>query len=144
MEAAERALAEPFKGITTDGTVVPGLFSIQKTGVSTQPLQDAAAAFLASLSSQQRTKTLFPVDSDEWRRWNNIHRFPRQGVSLAEMYPAQRESALALLKAGLSQRGFGLARDIMRLNETVVRTPNGNDYGKDLLRQHHEQFDHSQ
>ncbi|MGE3984146.1 MAG: DUF3500 domain-containing protein [Dehalococcoidia bacterium] len=26
---------------------------------------------------------------------------------------------------------------------TVVRTPNGNDYGKDLLRQHYEQFDHS-
>ena len=26
---------------------------------------------------------------------------------------------------------------------TVVRTPNGNDYGKDLLRQHHQQFDHS-
>jgi hypothetical protein len=26
---------------------------------------------------------------------------------------------------------------------TLVRTPNGNDYGKDLLRQHYEQFDHS-
>jgi hypothetical protein len=26
---------------------------------------------------------------------------------------------------------------------TVVRTPNGGDYGMDLLRQHHEQFDHS-
>jgi hypothetical protein len=26
---------------------------------------------------------------------------------------------------------------------TVVRTPNGNDYGKDLLRQHYEAFDHS-
>jgi hypothetical protein len=26
---------------------------------------------------------------------------------------------------------------------TVVRTPNGNDYGRDLLRQHHEQFDHA-
>jgi len=26
---------------------------------------------------------------------------------------------------------------------TVVRTPNGNDYGKDLLRQHHLRFDHS-
>jgi Protein of unknown function (DUF3500) len=25
---------------------------------------------------------------------------------------------------------------------TVVRTPNGNDYGRDLLRQHHAQFDH--
>src|SRR5437762_12626131 len=26
---------------------------------------------------------------------------------------------------------------------TVVRTPNGNDYGKDLLRQHRERFDHA-
>ena len=26
---------------------------------------------------------------------------------------------------------------------TVVRTPNGNDYGKDLLRQHYAQHDHS-
>ena len=27
---------------------------------------------------------------------------------------------------------------------TVVRTPNGGDYGADLLRQHHERFDHTQ
>jgi len=26
---------------------------------------------------------------------------------------------------------------------TVVRTPNGNDYGKDLLRQHYAEHDHS-
>jgi hypothetical protein len=26
---------------------------------------------------------------------------------------------------------------------TVVRTPNGNDYGRDLLRQHHARFDHT-
>ena len=26
---------------------------------------------------------------------------------------------------------------------TLVRTPNGGDYGIDLLRQHHERFDHS-
>jgi hypothetical protein len=25
---------------------------------------------------------------------------------------------------------------------TVIRTPNGNDYGKDYLRQHHERYDH--
>ena len=25
---------------------------------------------------------------------------------------------------------------------TVIRTPNGNDYGKDLLRQHYERYDH--
>src|SRR5262245_11889970 len=45
LEAAEKALAEPFKGITTDGTIVPGLFSIQHTGVPTTPITDAAVAF---------------------------------------------------------------------------------------------------
>jgi hypothetical protein len=43
------------------------------------------------------------------------------------------------------QRGVALRNDKPSRNHihTVVRTPNGNDYGKDLLRQHHEQFDHS-
>jgi hypothetical protein len=26
---------------------------------------------------------------------------------------------------------------------TIIRTPNGGDYGLDLLRQHHERYDHS-
>ena len=60
MEAAEKALTEPFKGITTDGTVVPGLFSIQQTGIPTTPITDAAAAFLAALSPEQQAKILFP------------------------------------------------------------------------------------
>jgi hypothetical protein len=41
--------------------------------------------------------------------------------------------------------GIALDNDYPSRNHihTVVRTPNGNDYGKDLLRQHREQFDHS-
>ncbi len=43
------------------------------------------------------------------------------------------------------QRGVALRNEKATRNHihTVVRTPNGNDYGKDLLRQHHERFDHS-
>jgi hypothetical protein len=43
------------------------------------------------------------------------------------------------------QRGVALDNDEPSRQHihSVVRTPNGNDYGKDLLRQHHEQFDHS-
>lgn len=43
------------------------------------------------------------------------------------------------------QRGIALDNDEPSRNHihTVVRTPNGNDYGRDLLRQHHEQFDHT-
>jgi hypothetical protein len=44
------------------------------------------------------------------------------------------------------QRGIALGNEHPSRNHihTVVRTPNGNDYGQDLLRQHHEQFDHTQ
>jgi len=134
MAAAEAAaLAERFKGITTDGKVIPGLFSIKRTGVSTRPIKDAVDAFIASLTPEQRAKTLFPVDGDEWRRWSNIHRYPRQGVSFAEMSPAQQEKGFAVLKASLSLKGFENARDIMRLNETIAEmTGRRNEYGEGL------------
>jgi hypothetical protein len=37
------------------------------------------------------------------------------------------------------QRGVALEADVPTRNHihTIVRTPNGNDYGKDLLRQHY-------
>lgn len=43
------------------------------------------------------------------------------------------------------QRPIALEGDAPTRNHVhaVVRTPNGNDYGKDLLRQHHERFDHT-
>jgi hypothetical protein len=43
------------------------------------------------------------------------------------------------------QRGIALDNDQPSRDHihTVVRTPNGNDYGRDLLRQHYERFDHS-
>ena len=45
-DAEARGLADPFKGVTADGTVVPRLFAIESTGVSTAPVQKAAAAFI--------------------------------------------------------------------------------------------------
>ena len=43
------------------------------------------------------------------------------------------------------QPGIALDNDDHTRNHThtLVRTPNGNDYGKDLLRQHYLEFDHS-
>ena len=53
LEKSLDAAAEPFKGITTNGTVIPGLFDIQQTGVSTQAIREAAATFLDSLRSHR-------------------------------------------------------------------------------------------
>ena len=65
--AEAKGLAEPFKGVTTDGSVVPGLFAVRSTGVSTEPVRVAAQAFLDALTADQRRKTTFPVDDPEWR-----------------------------------------------------------------------------
>jgi len=111
----DRAL-EPFKGVTTDGTVIPGLFPIMATGVSTAPVRAAAHRFLAALTPEQRARTSFPVDDPEWRLWNNVHRYARQGTSFKEMTETQREAAFGLLRTALSAKGFETSRNIMRLN----------------------------
>src|SRR6187551_404213 len=126
-QAEQKGLAEPFKGITTDGNVLPGLFKIQSTGVSTEPVRKAADALLASLTPDQRKAAKFPVDDPEWRKWMNQHFYVRQGVSFLEMSAAQRELGFALLKSALSARGLKQTRDIMRLNETLGEL-NGNDF----------------
>ena len=115
----QRAIAEPFVGVTTGHGIVPDLFSVRATGISTEPVADAARSFLDSLSQAQRDRVLFRVDDPEWRRWANQHSLPRQGVSFEELDERQREAAFGLLKTGLSAEGFRKSRDIMRLNHTL-------------------------
>ncbi len=128
--AAEgEGLAEPFKGITTNGTPERGLFQIRSTGVSTEPVRKAAVELLAALSPEMRAKSTFPVDDDEWRKWMNQHFYRRQGVSFEEMSQAQRDKAFDLLRASLSAKGLKLSRDIMRLNYTLGEL-NANDFSQ--------------
>lgn len=131
-EAEAKGLAEPFRGITAQGAVEPGLFPVRSTGVSTGPVRDAARAFLAALTPAQRAKTVFPVDDPEWRKWMNQHFYVRQGVSFQEMNEAQRAAAFGLMRAGLSAKGLDLARDIMRLNHTLGELNHNNfeEYGE--------------
>ena len=131
-QAETRGLAEPYKGVTTSGEPVRGLFPLRATGVTTEPVRQAAEKLLESLSAEQRTRTTFNVDDDEWRKWMNQHFYVRQGVSFEEMNAGQREAALALLRASLSARGLKLSRDIMKLNHTLGELNDGNfaEYGE--------------
>jgi hypothetical protein len=130
-EHERRALAEPFKGVTADGSIEPGLFTLAPTGVSTRPVREAADAFIRGLSAEQRRKVLFPVGDDEWRKWDNRHFPPRQGVSFLEMSERQRELAFGLIRAGLSAQGLRKTADIMKLNETLAElAKNWDEYGQ--------------
>lgn len=135
MDGAQRPnpLDEPFAGVTTDGTIRPDLFPIRMTGVSTAPVRDAAAAFLATLPAADQARTRFAADDLEWRDWHNIHRYQRKGISFGEMSEAQKAAAFALLRSGLSLRGFETSRDIMRLNHTIAElTGKFDEYGDGL------------
>jgi hypothetical protein len=115
------ALKESFKGLTATGEVVPGLFQLRKTGVSTQPVLDVAEAFLATLDSKQREAVAFPVDSEVWRHWSNIHRnLMRHGLCLADLSEPQREGVYALLRVTLGAHAYETARNTMKLNETLA------------------------
>ena len=131
MESEKEGLAEPFIGITTDGSVQEGIFTLHSTGVTTEPVRQAAHAFLASLDDNQREKTSFDVDDDEWRKWMNQHFYIRQGVSFDEMSEKQRRAAFDLMGASLSAKGLQLSKDIMKLNHTLGEINNNfQEYGE--------------
>ncbi|WP_211097052.1 DUF3500 domain-containing protein [Neolewinella litorea] len=122
-EQERAALDEPFVGVTTEGSVVPGLYTLQATGVSTAPLREAVKAFRASLTDEQRAASSFPIDDEEWRRWTNIDikYYKRQGVGLNELTPEQRELGLNILRAGLSPQGYQKTKDIRKMEGYLAR-----------------------
>ena len=125
------ALAQPFRGIVSGGKIEPGLFKIESSGVSTEPVVTAAQALLAGLSEEQRKRTTFPVDDLEWRKWDNRHFYKRQGVGFDEMNEAQRELAFDLMRASLSAKGLKQSQDIMKLNGTLAELANNfEEYGE--------------
>ena len=124
----QKGLADPFRGITTNSGVVPGLFEIKPSGVSTEPVRNAAEKFIATLTSVQLARSMFPVDDIQWRKWMNQHFYARQGISLADMTDSQRDAAFGLMRASLSAKGFELTRNIMRLNETLAELSDDHDF----------------
>jgi len=118
LENAGARATEPFKGITAHGEVEPDLFSLHGRGADTSHLRSSASEFLNALAEDQRHDALRPVDSPDWQRWSNAFEAPH-GASLLTMTDDQRQAALAIVSASLSDSGFQTIRDTMRLNETL-------------------------
>jgi hypothetical protein len=93
---------------------------------SAAAMSGAAKQWLDSLTPEQRTRAVFAFDSDERLRWhfvpNEMHE--RKGIRIKEMTEAQRQQAHALLKTGLSARGYLTATSIMEL-ENVLQAIEG-------------------
>jgi len=114
---AELAKA-PFTGVTTDGRIVPGLFSLQPSDAPTAEMMSAVAALLGWVSPAQRAAMSFPVDSDLWRGWQNTELYVENyGLRLDETSERVRDAVMEVLRASMSGKGYETSRDVMRLNQ---------------------------
>jgi len=115
------SLRDDFKGLTANGELAPDLFPLRSTGVSTQPLIAAVQEFLSSLDAVQRAAVSFPVHSEVWRHWSNIHRnVMRHGLCLTDLSEYQRKLVYNIMRAGLGAKAYETARKAMRLNEHLA------------------------
>jgi hypothetical protein len=91
-------------------------------GPSPAAMAVAATKFLESLTPEQRQQAMFPFDGNERTHWHFIPTeiFPRNGLTLKQMNQSQRERAHDLLRAGLSQRGYMTATQVMQLESVLA------------------------
>ena len=108
---------EPFRGITTDGDVVPSLYSLADEDAPTAAMVEAARAVLNIASAEERAKLCFAIDAPQWRMWSNPELyFDRFGLRLDELGTPLRDAILGMMQASLSPNGFARARGAMRTN----------------------------
>jgi hypothetical protein len=86
-------------------------------------IAEAANNFIATLTPEQRTKAVFELKSDERVNWHFIPK-ARNGLPCADMSPAQRHLAHALLATTLSHRGYFKAATIMSLEQVLFDLEN--------------------
>ena len=82
-------------------------------------VENTVRDFLNALGSDLRRRAVFPFDAEERWNWHYIPR-ERNGVPLKAMNEAQRQAAMALLRAALSERGYSRAEDIMWLEYVLA------------------------
>lgn len=107
----------PLRGITADGTPVAGLFDRSPDDAPVAAATAAATRWLDSLPPEIRTKSVFPVDSDLWRYWQNTPLLLRDPqVELVELAVPLREMAMEVVRVSLSAEGHRRTREVMDNN----------------------------
>jgi hypothetical protein len=121
IEGWKKLYPQPFTGITSDGVHREGLFPLTPARpgeeAPTAAMVAAAGKLLGAVTPDQKRKLCYAVDAPEWQSWANPEFMQHDtGLRLDELDPPVRDAALALLEASLSTEGYGLVRNLMRIN----------------------------
>ncbi len=122
----ETLFAVPYRGVTTDGAPIPGLFERQSEGAPSSAMRQAAATVLSAMGPAERARGLLAVDSSLWRRWQNTELLVEtHGLRLDEVSVGLREAILQVLRTSLSAAGYTRARRVMQLNAFLGQLVDG-------------------
>jgi hypothetical protein len=91
---------------------------------------EAARMFLATLDPAQKAKAVLPFNSEERFRWFYTP-VSRKGIPLRELNASQRQAALALVRAGLSEKGYTKAETIRKLEAVLGELEGRSGPGRD-------------
>jgi len=116
----KKLFSAPFTGITVDGAAQPGLFTLREEDAPVENAARAANTLIGLLTDEERTRSCFGVESDQWRNWQNTEIYVEtHGLRLEELATPTRDSVMALIKASLSARGYEKTWNTMRLNRVL-------------------------
>jgi hypothetical protein len=107
-----------------------GIRPVSPVSATAEMMAEAASVFMASLSDEQRNKSVYRVNSEERSNWSYLPK-KRAGVALFEMDKQQQKLALALLATGLSRRAYVQALGIMSLERVLREMEQSEEYDPD-------------
>ena len=112
---------EPFRGITNDGVLRPGVYPLEPARAGeeapTAAMVAAGRKLLSVATLDEVSRLSYGVDAHEWQSWANPEFMQHDtGLRLDELDAPVRDAALAVVEASLSPAGFELARNLMRIN----------------------------
>jgi hypothetical protein len=84
----------------------------------TNAVTKAANKFLQTLTPEQKLKTQFPFDDEERYRWFYVP-IERKGITLNDMDAKQKDAAMELMHAVLSDKGFEKTTAIINLENVL-------------------------
>jgi len=94
-----------------------------KTDHSPKAMVEAAKAFLATLSEDERKLALLPLNHPERKLWTNVPASADDGgLRLGDLSKPQLESACAFLSTVMSTSGYLKSRNIMLADDLLLRS----------------------
>src|SRR5437868_1724565 len=96
-------------------------WSYYKLAGAGETMMEAATKYIATLTTDQRAKGVLAYDDQQRIEWHFIPKPDppaagfREGIKVRDMNEEQRKAAHAMLKAALSEAGYGKATQIMSL-----------------------------